>query len=94
MYQLYSISSSVGFKADSLSTTFPNLSFLEANLAQQMGANGQPVIFQALHPSLNGADLGEVIQNGETMNMGAFECYKSNVDNPDCQQVLAEFSSR
>jgi Beta-galactosidase len=94
MYQLYTISSSIGFKADSLSATFPTLSFLEGQLAQQMGANGKPVVFQALHPSHNGADLGKVIQNGETMNMGAFECYKSNVNNPDCQQVLAAFNSR
>jgi Beta-galactosidase len=94
MYQVYMISSSVGFKADSLSATFPNLTFLEGQLAQQMGANGQPVVFQALHPSKNGADLGLVIQNGETMNMGAFECYKSNVTNPGCQQVLSDFNSR
>jgi hypothetical protein len=94
MYQVYAISNSVGFKADSLSATFPTLSFLEGQLAQQMGANGQSVVFQALHPSLNGADLGKVIQNGETMNVGAFECYNSNVNNPDCQQVLTQFNSR
>jgi hypothetical protein len=94
MYQVYTISRSVGFKADSLSATFPTLGVLEGQLAQRMGANGRSVVFQALHPSLNGTDLGNVIQNGETMNMGVFECYKSNVDNPDGQQVLTQFNSR
>jgi hypothetical protein len=91
MYQVYTINSVVGFKADSLSSKFPNLGFLEGQLAKQMGQNGQPVVFQALKASKLGTALQQVISNGETMNMGAFEPYKVDVDTLSCQKVLANY---
>jgi hypothetical protein len=94
MYQVYSINTDVGFKADSLSSTFPNLKFLEGQLAQQMGESGRTVVFQALEASKTRRDLHQVIKNGERLGMEAFEVYRTDVDNPRCQAVLAEFQNR
>jgi Beta-galactosidase len=92
MYQVYMMSSKVGFKADSLSSRFPNLKFLEGQLALKIAQNGQPVVFQALRASATSLALQQVITNGEKMNMGAFEVYRANVDDPAGQQVLSDFN--
>lgn len=91
MYQVYTINSAVGFKADSLSSKFPNLRFLEGRLAKRMGENDQPVVFQALKASKTGTSLQQVSKNGETMKMGAFEAYRVDVDTQSYQSVLANF---
>jgi hypothetical protein len=92
MYQVYSVNNHVGFKADSLSSSFPSKTLLEGQLAVQLGQNNRPVVFQALRTSGSGSALASVVKNGETMRMESLECYRTDVDNPDCQAVLGDFN--
>jgi hypothetical protein len=88
MADLYTASGNFGFKADSLSASFPNPSVQEGQVSLNMSRT-RPIVFQALRPVNDPNTLAAVLENGQTMGMQAFECYQGDTRNSASQAVLA-----
>lgn len=78
MQNVYYLNYNFGFKADALSSTFPNLSTTEGQTALNVMAEaGYPVVMQEV--SAQGANLAAALANGAALGATAFEVYPADI---------------